>query len=83
MLINEYFNEYTPDNFDIIKLLEKKYRCIRYFNEKHVDKYQQSLCQAYLVDYLEFKLEKSRYIFIYYSYNIVMISLILIIYLVL
>ncbi len=77
-LINEYLTEYVPDNFDIKKLLDKKYRCIRFFDDKRDDRYLRATCAPYLEDYLSFKLEKSRYIILYYAHNTILISLIII-----
>lgn len=74
-LISEYMSEYVPDNFNIEKLLDKKYRCIRYFDDKYYDKFTYNKCKEYLEEYIIFKLEKSRYIYIYYAYNIIIISL--------
>ena len=74
-LISEYMSEYVPDNFNIHKLLNLKYRCIRYFNDKHFDKFSHNRCKQYLEDYIIFKLEKSRYIYMYYGHNIILISL--------
>lgn len=82
LLISEYFNEYDPDNFGIKKLLNKKYRCIRFFHDKGIDKYTYRSCKAYEHDYGAFILEKSRYIYMYYAHNLILISLFAIFYLV-
>ncbi len=77
-LISEYMTEYVPENFDIKKLLDKKYRCIRYFDEKNYNKFTHNSCKALLHDYVDFKLEKSRYIYAYYAHNSIIISIIVV-----
>lgn len=75
---SEYYYEYIPDNFDMKKLMDLKYRCIRHFYDKSDNKYMSIQCKPYLYDYTGFILEKSRYICAYYAHNICMISLFII-----
>ena len=70
--------EYVSENFDIKKLLEKKYRCIRYFDEKNYDKFSHNSCKPFFYDYVEFKLEKARYIYAYYAHNAIVVSIIIV-----
>jgi hypothetical protein len=72
----EYYKQYAPENFSIHKILDKKYRCIRFFHDKDDSPYMQKICQLYYYDYIAFSLEKSRYIFMYYAHNVIVISLI-------
>ena len=75
VLIMQYYDEYVPDNFSRNKILDKKYRCIRYFHNNIQNRYGESICKAYYYDYVAFNLEKSRYIFMYYVHNIIVITL--------
>lgn len=75
MMIIEYFKNYVPEYFDIEKLLDKKYRCIRYFEDKDFNTYNDKQCQPYIYHYMLFKLEKSRYIYMHYAYNLIVWSL--------
>lgn len=68
-IILEYYDEYVPDNFGIQKLIDPKYRCIRYFYDKVDNAYLHNKCKPYIYDYTAFLLEKSRYIYVYYAYN--------------
>ena len=81
MMIMEYQNEYVPDNFDIEKIIHQKFRCIRYFNDKRVNTYQQRKCRDYTHEYVEFILERSRYIHLMYAYNFVIMCLFALFYL--
>ena len=83
LLIIEYYNEYAPENLIIHKLLDKKYRCIRFFHDKVIDKYAYISCKMYHTDYIDFLLEKSRYVYLFYAHNVIIISLTIIIYLLL
>lgn len=83
LLIIEYYNEYVPENFAIDKLLDKKFRCIRFFYDKINDKYAHMSCKEYHKDYIDFLLEKSRYVYMFYTHNVIIISLIIIFYLLL
>lgn len=64
MAMNNYIisTQYSPDNFDRSKLLQKKFRCIRYFQDtndynKHMDK----TCKNYKEDNRRFMDEKEKY----------------------
>lgn len=81
-ILMEYFHNYVPEYFDVVKILDKKYRCIRYFDDREYDKFIDSQCQPYVYDYLLFKLEKSRYIYIHYAYNFIMWGLFGLVYLI-
>jgi hypothetical protein len=83
MIIMQYYNEYVPENFSIKQLLDKQYRCIRYFHAKQYDKFAYNSCKKYTHDYVEFQLERSRYIYMYYSHNLIMVSMFVIFHLVL
>lgn len=83
MTMIEYYNEYVPEYFSAYKLLQKHNRCIQYFNENNYDRYTHYRCKDYMQDYIEFQLEKSRYIYLYYAHNAVMISIFIIFHLVL
>lgn len=82
IIITNYFYKYVPSHFNHTRLLDKKYRCIRYFAEKEYYKYMHQSCQEYNYDYIQFVIEKSRYIYSYYTYNFIMINLCIIIYLI-
>ena len=71
LIIIEYFQNYVSDYFDIEKLLTKKYRCIRYFEERDHDKFTDRQCEPYVYEYMLFKLEKSRYVYMHYAYNFI------------
>lgn len=75
LFVLEYHNEYVPDNFGIRKLLDQKYRCIRYFNEGTHSRYMDHKCMDYVYDYKHFTLEKSRYIYMFYMYNIIICNI--------
>lgn len=75
MMILKYYDEYVPDNFDIYKMLDIRYRCIRFFHDKNENSYRQKICQPYYYDYVAFNLEKSRYIYMYYAHNLIVISI--------
>ena len=69
--IIEYNSNYEPENFTIKHMLEPKYRCIRYFDDKQYSKYYHIKCADYLYDYTDFMLERSRYIYIFYIRNMI------------
>lgn len=75
MIITEYNNEYVPDDFSIKQMLDQRYRCIRYFNDKVYSNYMHIKCRDYVYDYTAFILERSRYIYMFYAHNMVMSSL--------
>ena len=80
LIVKTYFNEYIPNNFNIKKLNEKKYRCIRYFFENINSSYRNAICIPHINDYVSFKLEKTKYIAKYYMFNIITIIIIILIY---
>jgi len=65
-----YYNKFVPDNFSRSKLLNKKFSCIRYFNNNEYYKYTEKRCQDYKYDYLLFQLQKAIHINDYVLYNI-------------
>jgi len=79
----EYYNEYVPEQFTPQKLLQKHNRCIRYFSSNKYDKYIYYSCKEYMQDYIAFQLEKSRYIYMYFAHNTIMLSMFAIFHLVL
>ncbi len=83
MIIIQYYNEYVPENFSIKQLLDKQYRCIRYFNTKQYDKFAHNSCKNHIHDYIEFQLERSKYIYMYYAHNLIMVSMFVIFHLIL
>ncbi len=83
MIYVQYYTEYVPENFNIKQLQDKNYRCIRYFDEKNYDRYSHHSCKNYMHEYINFKLERSRYIFMYYAHNLIMGSMLIIFHLVL
>lgn len=83
MIAMQYYAEYDPNHFTVKQLQDKQYRCIRYFDEKDYDRYSHHLCKNYMHDYLNFKLERSRYIMMYYAHNLIMGSMLIIFHVVL
>jgi hypothetical protein len=81
--VSMYFDEYYPEYFNMEKLMDIRYRCYRYFNDKVNNGYMCTKCKPYIYDYKNFILEKNRYIFAFYAHNIVMGSLFSIFYLLL
>ena len=71
--MQEYYAEYVPDHFDMNKILQTKYRCIRYFDDKMINRYLHFKCKPYFEDYVLFRLEKSQFIYSYYVHNAVML----------
>ncbi len=78
MILVEYSHEYNPANFSIQKLLDKRYRCIVYFHNNEYDRYTDTRCKAYRALYLVFMTEKILYMYMYFAYNLIMVSLIVI-----
>jgi hypothetical protein len=74
MMMLEYNSEYVPDNFDVSKIAQQKYRCIRYFTDKMQNRYLHTRCKPFFEDYVIFRLEKSKYIYAYYAHNAAMIT---------
>ena len=83
MISTQYYSEYDPKHFSFNQILDKRYRCIRYFDEKDYDRYSHYSCKNYMHDYINFKLERSRYILMYYAHNLIMGSMLIIFHLVL
>jgi hypothetical protein len=74
LLILEYQAEFVPDNFDIVKIIDIKYRCIQFFSDNYEDKYMANRCKDHYHNYIDFKLKKANYAFMYYMYNLIMIG---------
>lgn len=78
IIITEYYNEYVPEYYSKDKILQKNYRCFRFFHGNYDKKYSYNSCQPYLYDYEIYKLERSQYIYTYYIHNILITSIIII-----
>lgn len=53
---------YSPDNFGLERLVQKKYRCIRYYQDKKdYNKFMEKSCTPYQKDYEQFREEKALY----------------------
>lgn len=72
MFVLHYQNEYVPDNFNVTKILDQKYRCIRYFADAAENKFLDKRCRNHQDDYVTFKADRMQHIYIYYVYNIIM-----------
>lgn len=81
LFMAEYLDEYSPDNFSSQKLVDKRYRCIKFFHEKRIDKFAHTSCKSYHDDYIMFMMERSRYICLIYADNAILMSLFVIFYL--
>lgn len=73
IILKTYKSEFVPAYFNSEKLIQKKYRCIRYFAEKEFDKYTQTNCISHMHDYVNFNLEKSQFLYMFYMHNILMV----------
>ena len=52
---------YSPDNFDRSKLLQKKFRCIRYYQDTNdYNKHLEKTCQYFKEDNEKFTNEKKK-----------------------
>lgn len=60
-------------------ILQKKYRCIRYFDEKDYHKYFEKKCNEFKRDYLNFQLRRSLYFYEIIKNNIMLSFFIIII----
>jgi hypothetical protein len=78
-MINTYNKNYVPDKFTIKHLIKEEYRCIRYFSDDVFNRYQNTKCKNYLPNYIEFILQKSRYITLFYLQNFLVIIVVIII----
>lgn len=77
LLIVNYQQEFVVDNFNKTKLLDQKYRCIRFYSSNMDNKYLENKCKNHYRDFKQFKTDRKTYIFQYYIYNIAMTSLFL------
>ncbi len=77
-LVVNYQQEFVADNFNITKILNQKYRCIRFYNSKIDSSYMQNKCKNHYDDFQQFKSDRTTYIYQYYVYNIVMTGLFLV-----
>lgn len=62
--MNNYIiaTKYSPDNFDRSKLLQKKFRCIRYYQHTNdYNKHMEKTCKFYEDDNKKFMDEKEKY----------------------
>jgi hypothetical protein len=82
MIMTEYYDEYVPEYYTREKILQKNYRCFRFFHENSDKKYIYNSCKPYLHEYEVYKLERSRYIYTYHLHNILMTTVIVIYHLV-
>jgi len=64
-----YNRLYVPKYFSREKLLYKKYRCIRVLENYPNLKYANKNCKEYKHEYLNYKLERSRYTYEWIVYN--------------
>lgn len=64
LIANNYIlsSHYSPDNFGHQKLMQKKYRCIRYYEDKNdYNKFMEKSCIPYQNDFRKFNEEKTLY----------------------
>lgn len=64
MAMNNYVisTQYSPDNFDRSMLLQKKFRCIRYYHDTNdYNKHMEKTCKNYKEDNRRFMDEKTMY----------------------
>lgn len=54
-----YNNCFNVNKFSKKHILDKKYRCIRYFDENKYDKFSEKKCENFKFDYLNFQLGRS------------------------
>jgi hypothetical protein len=80
-IINTYKNNYLIEQFTIKQLIHQEYRCIRHFDDREHNKYQNEKCKDYLPNYIQFIMQKYRYISIFYLQNFLVIIFIIIIHL--
>lgn len=62
LIVNNYIisTYYSPENFGRDKLIQKKYRCIRYYQDKDdYNKFMEKSCKPYMKDNRIFNDEKS------------------------
>lgn len=74
-LVQYYSNEYVPDSFNISKIVQQKYRCIRHFSDKTENKYLEKKCKIYAEDYEKFKSDIEEYQAVAYTFNMLMHSI--------
>jgi hypothetical protein len=72
-----YYQKYVPDNFSQSKLFNKKYLCIKYFENNEFDEFTENICKNYKYDYLLFQLQKVIHTNDYVLYNIFCIIILL------
>lgn len=73
MIMIEYSKRYDVGRFTLEQLRDKKYRCIRMFEEKKDLDYVNKRCVEYDRDMLNFRLERSQFIWNAIIWNIVII----------
>lgn len=73
MIMMEYSKRYDVGRFTLEQLRDKKYRCIRMFEEKKDLDYVNKRCVEYDRDMLNFRLERSQFIWNAIIWNIVII----------
>lgn len=64
LIANNYIlsSYYSPYNFGHEKLIQKKYRCIRYYQDKNdYNKFMEKSCIPYKKDFQQFSEERSLY----------------------
>jgi len=70
--VTEYDTNYNVNNFKINKLIEKKYRCIRYYKLGEYNKLMNKTCDIYNHEYTIFKLGEQLLINKIYINNIIL-----------
>jgi len=73
-----YNNKYIPAYFGREMLRYQKYRCIRILENNPHLKYVGNNCKKYAYEYLDYKLERSQYIFRCIIYNLILLILFMI-----
>jgi len=68
----EYQTNYNVDNFKFNKLIEKKYRCIRYYKLGEYNKLMNKTCDTYNHEYTIFRLGEQLLINKIYINNILL-----------
>ena len=54
--------KYTPQTFDRSLLVDKKFRCIRYFHDTNdYNKHMEKTCEMFKIDYMFFNSQKAIY----------------------
>jgi len=81
--LHEFKNNYMIEHFDKSKFIEKKNRCLRYFDRKTYDKYTNILCADYVKDYDVFQNKKNENMTMFINYNTIITLFMILIYILL